>query len=395
MNTALKRIARRAAGVALWLFCAALALVARLRRGRQPYRPESVERILIIRLDLIGDLLFSIPAMRNTRQRFPNARLDVLVTPNTAPLLAECPYVDHVYTLSADALTHLPGIFSWHRWRQAWRLIQTLRARRYDLCLSLYGVPAAAISLLTGAPQRAGFAGEAPKGAFTLHAAGSRLPQDRHEAHCALAVAQAAGAAAAPDHMVAWVSADDRTWAQETLAAAAKPETLWVACGHGARNGYAKIWPRRHWVALIDQLQRAGYRAVLVGGPDEAGAAAQIAARCAESPLVLTGKTTLGQLAAVLAHCALMVGSDSGPLHLAAALGTRVVGLYGPTSWVRYGPHGQPDAVRRHPIFCSPCYRPETGQPAVCRFGTVECMEKLEPEQVLAGESAAKGDAAQ
>ena len=393
MNTVIKHVARRAAGVVLWLFCAAVALVARIRHGRCPYKPEKVERILIIRLDLIGDLLFSIPAIRNTRRRFPDARLDVLVAPNTAPLLAECPYVDQVYTLDAHTLTHLHGIFSVDQWRRAWRIIQALRAQRYDLCLSLYGAPAATIGLLIGAPHRAGFADEAPPGSFSLKAAGSRLPQDRHEAHCALAVAQAAGAPAKPDRMEAWVSAADRAWAEETLPT--EDGALWVACGHGARNGYAKRWPRRHWVALIDQLQQAGYRAVLVGGPDEANEAARIAQACKQPPLALTGKTTLGQLAAVLAHCALMIGSDSGPLHLAAALGTRVVGLYGPTNWVRYGPFGQPDAVRRHPIFCSPCYRPETGQPATCRYGTVECMEKLEPAQVLTGVPAAKGDAAQ
>ena len=393
MKASLKHLARRAAGVALWLFCAALAAAARLRHGRQPYRPENSERILIIRLDLIGDVLFSVPAMRNTRQRFPHARLDVLVAPNTAPLLAECPYIDNVYTLEAHTLAHPPGIFSLDRWRQAWRLIRTLSAQRYDLCLSLYGVPAATISLLTGAPHRAGFADEAPPGSFTLLASSSRLPQDRHEVHCSLAVAQAAGAAATPDHMEAWVGATDRAWAAATLAT--DEAALWVACGHGARNGYAKIWPRRHWVNLIDQLHQAGYRAVLVGGPDEVEAAAAIAQSCGAPPLVLTGKTTLGQLAAVLAQCTLMVGSDSGPLHLAAALGTRVIGLYGATSALRYGPFGQPAAVRSHPIFCSPCYRPETGQPATCRFGTVECMEKLKPEQVLAGVVTAKGDAGQ
>lgn len=389
MSKSIKHIARRAAGVVLWLFCALLAGVARLRHSQQSYEPENIDRILIIRLDLIGDVLFSVPAMRNTRQRFPGARLDVLVAPNTAPLLAECPYIDNVYPLDAHTLTHLPGILSLDHWRQAWRVIRALRAQRYDLCLSLYGTPAATISLLTGAPQRAGFADEAPPGSFTLGAVGSRLPQDRHEVHCALAVAQAADAAATPDHMEAWVSAVDRAWAEEMLSS--EGGVRWVACGHGARNGYAKIWPQRHWVNLIDQLHRAGYRAVLVGGPDEAEEARQIAQACESTPLVLTGKTTLGQLAAVLAQSTLMVGSDSGPLHLAVALGTRVVGLYGPTSSVRYGPFGQPDAVRRHPIFCSPCYRPETGKPATCRYGTVECMEKLAPAQVLTGVAAARG----
>ena len=383
----------RTAGVVLWLFCGLLAAIARFRHGRQEYQPENTERILIIRLDLIGDLLFSVPAIRNTRQRFPRAQLDVLVTPSTAPLLADCPYVDRVFTLDTHALTHLPGVFSVGQWRQAWRIVRGLRDRRYDLCLSLYGVPAATVSLLTGAAQRAGFADEAPRGSFNLLADGSRLPQDRHEVHCSLAVAEAAGVLAKPDQMEAWVNAGDRAWVEETLPTV--DETQWVACGHGARNGYAKVWPQRHWVNLINRLHQAGYRAVLVGGPDEADVAEDIVQACDTPPLALTGKTTLGQLAAVLAQCKLMVGSDSGPLHLAVALGTRVVGLYGPTSWTRYGPFGQPDAVRRHPIFCSPCYRPETGRPATCRYGTVECMEKLEPEQVLAGMHPAKEDAGQ
>ena len=186
MKAHVKHCARRAAGVALWLFCALLAVVDRVRRGRQPYRPENIERILIIRLDLIGDLLFSVPVIRNTRQRFPHAQLDVLVAPNTASLLAECPYVDRVFTLDTHTLSHLPGVLSLDQWRQAWRVIRALRARRYDLCLSLYGVPAATVSLLTGAVQRAGFADEAPRGSFNLLADGSRLPQDRHEVHCSL-----------------------------------------------------------------------------------------------------------------------------------------------------------------------------------------------------------------
>ncbi len=393
MSARLKHIARRTAGAVLWLFCGLLAAIARFRYGRQEYQPENTERILIIRLDLIGDLLFSVPAIRNARQRFPRAQLDVLVTPSTAPLLADCPYVDRVFTLDAHALTHLPGVLSVGQWRQAWRVVRGLRDRRYDLCFSLYGVPAATVSLLTGAAQRAGFADEAPRGSFNLLAVGSRLPQDRHEVHCSLAVAQAAGVLATPDQMEAWVNAGDRAWANDVLSA--DEDAQWVACGHGARNGYAKVWPQRHWVNLINRLHQAGYRAVLVGGPDEVEVAAAIAESCDTPPLVLTGKTTLGQLAAVLAQCTLMVGSDSGPLHLAVALGTRVVGLYGPTNWTRYGPFGQPYAVRRHPIFCSPCYRPETGQPASCRYGTVECMEKLGPEQVLAGMHPAKEDAGQ
>ena len=91
MSTLFKRMARRAAGVALWLVCAALALSARLRQRHQPYRPESVERILIIRLDLIGDVLFSVPAIRNTRQQFPHARLDVLVAPRHGPAACRMP----------------------------------------------------------------------------------------------------------------------------------------------------------------------------------------------------------------------------------------------------------------------------------------------------------------
>ena len=241
--------------------------------------------------------------------------------PGTAPLLPNARMLTVYIPSTRIRSPTFPASFSFARWRQAWQLVQDLRAQRYQLCLSLYGVPAATVSLLTGAPHRAGFADEAPPGSFSLPAAGSRLPQDRHEVHCALAVAQAAGVSATPDRMEAWVSATDRAWAQETLAA--EGDALWVACGHGSRNGYAKRWPQRHWVALINQLQQAGYRAVLVGGPDELDAAASIAQACEKAPLVLTGKTTLGQLAAVLAQVTLMVGSDSGPLHLAVALGTR------------------------------------------------------------------------
>jgi lipopolysaccharide heptosyltransferase II len=148
-----------------------------------------------------------------------------------------------------------------------------------------------------------------------------------------------------------------------------------IAVNPGASTPY-KQWPLSHWHALCGKLQESGFSLVIVGGPKEAEAGSDLAAAFGSHTVNLAGKTTLAELANTLAHCDLMVSADTGPLHVAAAVGTRVVALFGCTDPVRTGPYGKEHVALRELIACSPCFRNPT-----CN-GAVDCMRLLDPDRV-------------
>jgi ADP-heptose:LPS heptosyltransferase len=127
-----------------------------------------------------------------------------------------------------------------------------------------------------------------------------------------------------------------------------------------------------------------GLAAVLTGSAADRPLAEAIARKARAAPIILTGSTTIGELAAVLEGAAVVLSGDSGPLHMAVALGRPTVSLYGPTDPALSGPHpapGQPTAVLRKGIYCSPCYNHY--ETAECRFGNPVCMIDITPDEVL------------
>jgi heptosyltransferase II len=150
----------------------------------------------------------------------------------------------------------------------------------------------------------------------------------------------------------------------------------------GALNMEAKRWLPERWAAVADSLQsHGGRRVVLVGSPAEAGLAAEVECRMATPVVNLAGGTTLEELVALLGRARLFMGGDSGPLHLASALGVPSVSVYGPTDPTFTGPLHPAARVVRAPCDCSPCYRPTGG--TGCLRGDVACMARVSVEDVL------------
>jgi heptosyltransferase-2/heptosyltransferase-3 len=152
---------------------------------------------------------------------------------------------------------------------------------------------------------------------------------------------------------------------------------------HPGTGGPAKLWFAERWAAVADALQADGARLVLTGGPDELALVAEVAGHMQSRALALAGQTSVGQLAALMRRAALVLGVDSGPLHLAAAQGVATLHLYGPGDAGRFGPWGNRarHAVLRVDLWCSPC-----GEFAACPRGLVrpECMELITAAQVAA-----------
>lgn len=149
-----------------------------------------------------------------------------------------------------------------------------------------------------------------------------------------------------------------------------------VAVAPGAASDL-KRWPLEKFAEILRRLGKAGFgQAVLVGGPENQSLSAKLQELAPGCALDLTGKTNLPELTAVLKRASVVLSNDSGPMHIAAALGTPVVAIFGPSDSRRYGPFGAGHAVVRQELPCSPCGK------AQCHLGTHACMVDLETEQV-------------
>jgi lipopolysaccharide heptosyltransferase II len=165
----------------------------------------------------------------------------------------------------------------------------------------------------------------------------------------------------------------DGLWEGENLHASQR-----ICVLHPAARWETKRWPAERFARLADQLsQKDGLRVILVGGADEVRLIHEVRRQMKQDALNLVGATSLRQLAALLRRVSLLVTNDSGPMHLAAALGTPVVALFGPTDPRRVGPYGEGHCVLRKAVDCSRCSRGHCARAGAC-------MKAIEVEEVAA-----------
>jgi lipopolysaccharide heptosyltransferase II len=214
-------------------------------------------------------------------------------------------------------------------------------------------------------------------------------PRDHlHEVDYCLRLAEAAGATITPEDRIPTLTVAPQTQTEvaQILAHAGVPsDTPLIACHVSSNNGQAKRWPIPYWARLCDRLIREdGASIIFTGAPDDQPLIAQITARMQERTNVynLAGQTNLTQLAGLLQRVDLLLSGDSGPMHIAAAVGTELIAIHGPTDPALSGPVSPKAIILRDDIWCSPCYQAK-GLPADCRFFTTQCMKNITPERVL------------
>lgn len=304
-------------------------------------------RIAIVKLSSLGDVLHALPVAHALRRHFPQAHLTWIVEAREYAILKDQPDLDAVVPVD----TRL-----WRRliWRPAGarevvlklsRLRQRIRQARFDVAIDLQGlIKSGLLTAYTGAPMRIGFAlshcWEPLNALCTTH----RVTPPRHAVHVVeqyLSLLEPLGVNAASSPV--WELPSDpeaeRRIDEFLVEQGVKPRDRLVALNPGAGRP-TKRWPVDHFARLAERLAvEVGARVLLPWGPDEEGLARAISAQMTSPPL-MAPQTTLPELSALLRRCALMVAGDTGPLHLAAALGTPCVGLYGPTRAERNGPYG-------------------------------------------------------
>jgi heptosyltransferase-2 len=324
------------------------------------------ERILVIAPHWVGDSLFFLPAVDALRRRYPQARLDLLAKPGIASLLRDGGRFQQVHTVPAGA-----GRLArfWAHWR--------LREQRYDLAVVFPDSFSSALAaFLTGATVRAGRRGE---GRSLLLSWGFRLPPRRRERHVVdeyLELVVACGAAEQSERQPllgpSTVGVEER---QRLFRENRMEGGLLIGLCPTSAFGSAKQWPASHWSTLARELRARRFQVAFFCAPQELDYVAAMAREAGPGLPVLA--PSLPGLAACLAACEAVVANDSGPLHLAAAVGARCLGLYGPVDpkW------SAPVSPRADWLYlgldCSPCYA------RVCPLGHHKCLVDLEPSRVL------------
>ena len=325
--------------------------------------------ILLIKPSSLGDIVHAMPTCAAIRRAYPNARLTWLVKREWAGLVERIDGVDRVWPVEST----LTGWLS---------QVPLLRTEGFDLVVDLQGLfRSAAIGWFSGSPLLVGFA-NGREGSPWFYSRRVPVPQlEMHAVDRYLLVAKAVGAgeSGTPEFRFRITQTDHEEIDRLLSRSGVTTGTSWVAMNISARWP-TKRWPAASFAEVADRLRHEGFGAiVMIGGPEERADVAEVSAMMKTPVADLAGATTVGLLPALLSKAALLITNDSGPMHIAAAVRTPVVALFGPTSAVRTGPYGVGHQVLTGKVPCSPCFS------RTCHNALpLECLRTVLPEQVLA-----------
>lgn len=375
------------AAMSLW---GAWLTLGRVGKRYAPLRPSTFQprRILVIRLDLIGDLVLSMVAVRVLKRTYPEAEIDLVAVPASAQVVEGDPDLARIMGYDPNIWRRPEALLRKQNWRELRQLLTRLHTRDYDLAISLFGKWAAVLAVLSGAKRRVGFGREGFPGLMTDSVAGQHWQpgEQKHEVDYCLELAQAVGAqVSAEDRYPHLYVSEQATREVEQLLAArgVQPGRPVIACHVSATNGQSKRWPVPYWATLLDDfIREENAHVILTGAPNDLPLIEKVTRRMREQPLNLSGKTSLAQLAVLLKRADLLISGDSGPMHIATAVETPVIAIHGPTNPALSGPVSRDATILRSDIWCSPCYMAR--DTADCRFFTTQCMKNILPTQVFA-----------
>lgn len=334
-----------------------------------PLRDLSPRRVALVKPSALGDVVHTLPVLSALRARFPDAHLAWVVNDAYEPLVAGHPHLDATIPFPRGGLRG--GLLSAAGHVSA--LVRRLRRERFDLVVDLQGLfRSGLLSLATGAPRRVGLSTSREGASLFYTDVVPVLDGDRiHAVDRLWHAADALGAGHLPKRFVLPTDPAAAAWADEQFAGLPRPR---LALAVGSR-WQTKRWPTDHFAALARRAQSVfGGTVVFVGAKDEAPLAEAVRSKLTGPSLNLAGRSSLPQLAALLGRADAMLANDTGPLHVACALGTPVVSPYTCTQAVLTGPYGQLGRAVETKVWCAGSLRK--------RCGRMECMAELTPERL-------------
>lgn len=331
----------------------------------------SYKNILIVKLSAIGDVIHALPVAAVLKRQFPEAKITWVVEKPAYDLLTNNPCIDDIIIFDKPKFKSLAGLLANGR-----DLSNQLKDKKIDLALDLQGLfKSAAIVYLSGAPMRLGYCNMRE----LSHLVSKPVVGPNHNGHVVdryLDVARALGCEVTePIAFPLYITSQEAASAEAIAAQAGlRQDNRYVVLAPGT-NWPTKCWPVKHFAALSDLLYQDNIIPVLIGGSGDNRLAEDITALTAIPPVDLTGKTSLKQLAHIIKQAGCFIGGDTGPMHLAVAVNTPVVALFGPTDPERNGPYGTENKILKVERACQGCWKRS------CPQGET-CLETITPELV-------------
>lgn len=323
---------------------------------RNPFR--NVKRILIRMPNWLGDVVMSLPAVRYIRRLFPHAWISCLIKENMAEIPRNSGDFDAV--IGYEHESGIRAIF------QKAKMIRFLRRTFFDLAVLFTNSFESALWVhRAGIPLRVGYKADA-RGFLLTHAL-RRKPEPIHQIQEYLRLCRYLGKAEVTEAPQVRISSSDQRWAGDFLRSISLfPDCLLVGFCPGAAYGPAKMWLAGRLIELARRLAESySARFLILGGKNDLEPCSTVADGIGPDAIDLCGKTTIRELAALLSRCSLVVANDSGPLHLAAAIGIPTIGIFGPTDPQRSAPPANCTVISKS-VQCSPCYRRECPTDLLC-----------------------------
>lgn len=329
-------------------------------------KAENINRILFISMGGIGNLIMLTPAIQAICKHFPDATLDFLLPKNRSREIIELhPQIGEI-------------IETGNSWHDVPTLISKLRKLNPDLVFSATGtnpLRCGLLGLISGAEYRLGESFKAGKCLYNL-----KVPYqpEQHEVMSNFLMAgEITGENEQPDLCI-WSSGQDKNAAVQKLDGNKDNVLIGIHPGSGPKMDY-KRWPEGNFAELCTRIaEKHTVEFLVFGGPEEKEAAGRIAGKAIASIRNLAGELTVRESYEAMKRCGLFISNDSGPMHLAAAAGTKVLALFGPTLEYRTSPWGKGHMIITADESCRPCYK---YRPVVCK--DYKCMENISIEQVL------------
>lgn len=338
------------------------------------------KKILIRGVNWIGDAILTLPGIKAIRHAYPDAHISLLVKPWVSEIFHNNPDIDEII-LYDENFKGITGKI---------KLAKILREKNFDEAILFQNAfDAALISWLAGIPERKGYKRDGRGFLLTTALPVTKDILSKHQVYYYLNILRSADTVISEVHPYLPITDEERQWARTLLNS--KLETrnthLLIGINPGATYGSAKRWPAERFAELINKaINELDGKVIIFGSASEAGIADEIiesAGAMHGSPpshthiLNMSGKTTLRQLAALIAECDTFITNDSGPMHIASALFIPVVAIFGSTNKFITGPFGEGHKIITKDLPCSPCMKRE------CPEGHLKCMEEIAAEEVF------------
>ncbi|MBM3246122.1 MAG: lipopolysaccharide heptosyltransferase II, partial [Candidatus Omnitrophica bacterium] len=314
------------------------------------------------------------PVIQALRQAYPSSYIAMMVSPSAKDIVEGNPYLDEVIIYDKQAK---------HKsWAGSIKFALNLKKKRFDLAVILHPTNRAHLAaFLAGIPRRIGYR---RKMGFLLTDRVSHNKQlgQKHELDYSLDLLRCLGIEPKEKNLFMPIRPESEIWLrrwleQEQVAPADKLLVI-----HPAASCPSKIWPGERFAQVADKLaEKYGFKAVLIAGPKDIRLAGEVAARMRRPPINLAGKISLSQLASVLKRCRLFISNDSGPVHIATAVATPVISIFGRNqkglSPLRWGPLGKKDKFLHKEVGCIQCLAHN------CKKGFA-CLKAITIDEVIA-----------